>query len=121
MERLGDNFISDVVRELNSITQEEVSKKEPQKELPSENTFDRIFIANDDIKKLIILRLKIKEKANSAESPAHFECYMGDELFINKLIILSAEKMLYSTYFQKVKDLKVFKGWKMGLIFEKEK
>ncbi len=120
METFGTNFISDVAKALSEITQEEIDKREPTKKIPKNNNFNRIFEATDDIKRLCILCSKVIAKQKNADSPSNLECLFGDELFVKKLLILSAEQMLYSTYFQKVKNVQFFKNWKMGIILEEE-
>ncbi len=121
MDTFGQSFISEIAKALSEITQEEIDTKEPAEEIPKDNNFDRIYEATDEIKRLCILCSKVLAKTKNADSPSNFECLCGDELFVKKLVILSAEKMLYSTYFQKVKSVKFFKDWKMGITFDEEK
>lgn len=121
METFGKSFISEIAKALSEITREEIDKMQPAVEIPKDTTFDRIYEATDEIKRLCILCSKVLAKTKHADSPSNFECLCGDELFVKKLVILSVEKMLYSTYFQKVKSVKFFKDWKMGIVFDKEK
>lgn len=120
METFGKSFISEIAKALSEITQEEIDKRDSAKEIPKENNFDRIYEATDEIKRLSVLHSKVLAKTKNADSPSNFECLCGDELFVKKLVILSVEKMLYSTYLQKVKTVIFFKDWKMGIIFDKE-